>query len=78
MARKDNTLVIVEVKSRANSKKGLPLEAITPSKSRRLRRLAEFVWRSKPEFERLQPRIDCIGIDFSTTPPEIVHVENAV
>ena len=42
------TLVVCEVKSRARTVYGHPLEAVTPSKRRRLRRLAVAYLSSKP------------------------------
>ncbi len=37
---KDRTLVICEVKARSRTERGHPIEAVTPVKQRRLRRLA--------------------------------------
>jgi putative endonuclease len=42
------TLVVCEVKSRTRTQHGHPLEAVTPAKRRRLRRLAAAYLRSKP------------------------------
>jgi len=42
------TLVVCEVKSRTSTVHGHPLEAVTPAKQRRLRRLAVAYLRSKP------------------------------
>jgi putative endonuclease len=42
------TLVVCEVKSRTRTVHGHPLEAVTPAKRRRLRRLAVAYLRSKP------------------------------
>src|SRR5690625_4236706 len=54
-------VVAVEVKTRSNLEHGHPLEAITPSQVRRLRRLlVEWVAKNRPRGDRL--RIDAVSV----------------
>lgn len=55
------TLVAVEVKTRAGTGYGSPLEAITARKARRLRRLLH-EWRRDRDYCNTRMRIDAIGI----------------
>lgn len=77
VARDAKTLVFVEVKTRSSDAAGLPLEAITPEKARRLRRLALAFTTAHPELQDLDPRIDCIGVLLGKE-TVIDHVEAAV
>jgi putative endonuclease len=54
-------LVVCEVKTRASSRNGTPLESITPVKVRRLHRLAE-LWLCERGGQRERVRIDAIGV----------------
>lgn len=59
--RDGRDLVLCEVKTRRALAFGDPLEAITPDKARRLRRLAgAYLAQSEESFERV--RIDAVGI----------------
>jgi putative endonuclease len=51
------TLVVCEVKTRSSDRQGHPLEAVTPAKQRRLRRLAAAYLRSQ------RRRFDVIRFD---------------
>lgn len=55
-------LVFVEVKCRAGTSFGHPLEAITAEKAARLRRLASFWLRHERSVAARQVRIDALGI----------------
>ncbi|HEY2506897.1 MAG TPA: YraN family protein [Streptosporangiaceae bacterium] len=55
------TLVIVEVKTRAGVRYGTPLEAVTPQKARRLRGLAVRWAQARGEFFD-EIRIDVVGV----------------
>ncbi|HET9657874.1 MAG TPA: YraN family protein [Kineosporiaceae bacterium] len=54
-------LVVVEVKTRRSTGTGAPLEAVTPAKLQRLRRLAA-VWLDAQETAYPDVRIDVIGV----------------
>lgn len=56
------TLVIVEVKTRRSTRFGLPVEAITELKARRLRLLAGAWLQSHPHPRIAGIRIDAIGV----------------
>jgi putative endonuclease len=61
VAREGDVLVICEVKTRSSRRFGSPLEAITPAKAARLRRLAAR-WVSEHDVRPTQIRIDLVGI----------------
>ncbi len=65
VARKDSLVVFVEVKNRSSVAYGHPLEAVTPLKQRRLRRLAA-LWfedhRRHEELTHLQARFDVVAV----------------
>jgi len=73
IARHDKYLVFVEVKYRANTKGGHPLETVDRRKQSRIRKSAEF-YLLRYGFLANQPcRFDVIGI----LGEEITHIENA-
>src|SRR3954454_7963956 len=59
--RDEGVLVICEVKTRTTSTYGHPLEAVTPAKGERLRRLAER-WVQEHDVHRDGLRIDLVGV----------------
>jgi putative endonuclease len=61
VARHGETLVFIEVKTRSGTDYGDPLEAVTPAKSRRIRRLAA-AWLAEHAEKRSEIRFDVIGI----------------
>lgn len=61
IAHKAGVLVISEVKTRSSDRFGVPAEAITPAKQRRLRRLAaEYMTAAKPG--RCDVRFDVVSV----------------
>lgn len=76
VARKDECLVFVEVKTRSNKEFGEPFEAVTSYKQERLRRLAESYIVSKPK-NKLNSRFDVISLLFNGEKFTINHIENA-
>jgi len=77
VARDGDTLVICEVKTRSSRRFGSPLEAITPEKAARLRRLAA-CWVREHDVHPLAIRIDLVGIVLGGGEPQIEHVRGAV
>ncbi len=61
VAREGSVLVFCEVKTRRGLRYGPPLEAITPAKAARLRRLAG-AWLAESGGHAGQIRIDAVGI----------------
>jgi putative endonuclease len=61
VARDGSTLVICEVKTRSSTAFGSPIEAVTPYKMKRLRRLA-MLWLDEHEVHLPGIRIDVVGI----------------
>ncbi|GAA2079181.1 YraN family protein [Aeromicrobium halocynthiae] len=61
VARDGGTLVVCEVKTRTGSAFGGPLEAVTPTKAARLRRLAAH-WLEVHDVEPESLRIDVVGV----------------
>jgi putative endonuclease len=82
VAREGDALVICEVKTRRGRAFGSPLEAITPQKAARLRRLAA-CWVRAHDVRPGLIRIDLVGIVLgplggSSGDAEIEHVRGAV
>lgn len=76
IARKDGTLIIVEVKLRRGTGFGYPLEAVTPRKQQVIRSMTEeYLIEKLPDFHTL--RFDAIGILLQTNGPRITHVQDA-
>ncbi len=80
IVRRAKTLVFVEVKLRRGMGFGDPLEAVTPLKQAKIRRVAEQYLASKGEgftasFDEL--RFDVVGILLGAGEPEVRHVEDA-
>jgi putative endonuclease len=59
--RDADTLVVCEVKTRRSTALGHPLEAVTPTKANRLRRLAAR-WLAEHDVHPADVRIDMVGI----------------
>ncbi len=59
--RDGETVVVCEVKTRRSLALGHPLEAVTPRKANRLRRLAA-AWLSAHDVHAVDVRIDMVGI----------------
>jgi len=71
------TLVICEVKTRAGTGYGTPIEAVTYAKRRRMRRLAQ-LWLSQTGLRHPLVRFDVIGIVWPLNEdPQILHVPEA-
>lgn len=75
--RDGDTLVVCEVKTRRGADFGSPLEAITPAKFERLRRLAS-CWLEHHGLSVPDVRIDLVGVDLAAPATErITHVRGA-
>ena len=61
VARDGDVLVICEVKTRSSTDRGHPLEAVTPRKAARLRRLAA-AWMLARDVHPGEVRIDLVGV----------------
>jgi putative endonuclease len=75
IARESDTLVFVEVKSR---RRGVPAEAVTPEKQRRLS-MAALHFLRKYNLLEVRSRFDVVAIVWpdDRRPPEIEHIRNA-
>lgn len=72
--RDGETLVFCEVKTRASAAYGSPLEAVTPAKAARLRRLAAR-WMETRGVRVEHVRLDLVGVCLSASPSgRIDHV----
>jgi putative endonuclease len=60
--RRSNALVFVEVKTRRSTRFGLPIEAITPAKAARLRRLVGLWIAAHPSVRYRSVRIDIASV----------------
>jgi putative endonuclease len=78
VARDGDVLVVCEVKTRRGNGFGGPLEAITPVKAERLRRLA-VRWMEQRGVRPTEIRIDAVGIlRRERGPAEVDHLRGAV
>ena len=74
IARKDKIVAIVEVKTRRSVEFGTALEAVTPGKAARLRKLAA-AWLASQDGSFEQIRIDVMGVTLPKSGPATVdHV----
>ena len=62
VAREDDRIVFVEVKTRSNLKYGRPSLALTPKKQHTIRVLVQWYIKSHPLLRHLRPRIDVIEL----------------
>ncbi len=77
IAKKNDVLVFIEVKTRKNLEFGPPELALTKNKQRQIRKIAEAYLIDK-EINNVDCRIDVIAILIKKNlPPEINHIENA-
>lgn len=77
IAKDNNVLVFVEVKTRKNLEFGDPILAVTKNKQRQLKKIAEAYLYEK-EITNTDCRIDVIGILlYKNLPPKITYIENA-
>jgi putative endonuclease len=77
VARDGNTLVFVEVKTRAGHRYGLPQEAVDARKVRKLRQLALYYLKMRPH--RGPVRFDVIGLTMADGRlSRVYHVKNAI
>lgn len=73
VCRDANQIVFVEVKTRLSRAAGLPEEAVTKSKQRRLRRVAQYFLREH-RLEHLPWRFDVVAVEIGLVGPgERVH-----
>ena len=76
IAEQQGVLVFVEVKARYSHDFGLPIESITPSKVRFLKRAAQFYIHQNHLYEK-SARFDVVTIDYVLGNPKIEIIENA-
>lgn len=70
IAKKDNILHFLEVKSRHGKKMGDPLESLTWTKRKRIRRTAEWFLAKHREY-KMPCLFGAIGVEMSCYPPRI-------
>lgn len=76
IAKKDETLIFVEVKSRYNDNFGRPAEAVGVAKQNKYRKIAEYYLLSKG-YDDVAVRFDVIEVLGYLKKMEINHIENA-
>lgn len=74
VAKKDNILVFVEVKTRANTNYGFPYEAVNRKKLNRIVRTS-FIYMKENKYVGYQMRYDIIEV-FLSNSIKINHIEN--
>ena len=77
IVRDKGALVFVEVKLRRGTGFGDPLEAVTPRKQARIRRVAELYLAEKGAGFDGEVRFDAVGILLGVGKPKLRHVEDA-
>ena len=75
LAQKNNTLAVVEVKTRSSIEFGLPQDFVKPKKIQLLVK-AVHAYVTENDLD-LEVRFDIIAIVLSTEKPQIEHIENA-
>lgn len=77
IAKKNDTLVFVEVKSRIGDMKGKPYEAVTPRKISHIKRAA-YAYLLQNDINNASLRIDVVSIEYNEdlTVRELRHFEN--
>ena len=76
IALQGNTHVFVEVKSRFGSGRGLPQEAVTRAKQRRITRLAQWYIKQHRLYQQ-SARFDVVAITWHGNEPHIQWIPNA-
>lgn len=76
IAKKDDTIIFVEVKMRKNTNFGLPQEAVDSYKQRKIRNVATYYLKSKNLYDRASVRFDCIAIIGDKLDYKLSHLEN--
>jgi putative endonuclease len=80
IARQEDTVVFIEVRTRMSKEYGSPEESITPAKMHRLADIAAYYGQEKENLPESR-RIDVIAIELdaeSRKATRIEHIENAV
>jgi putative endonuclease len=78
LAREGDVLVVCEVKTRRSAAYGSPLEAVTPAKAARLRRLAAH-WLAERGVRPGAVRFDVVGVlQDGRGPAEVRHVRGVL
>ena len=76
IARQQNVLVFVEVKTRSSNRYGYPEYSVSPKKRMHLLSSAEKYILEHPEFQTW--RVDVIAVEGESGDAKIVHFENVV
>lgn len=76
IGRDGKTIVFIEVKSRSTTSYGLPQDAVTRSKQRRLTHLARW-YLKRHGLEREPARFDVVAIIWGDGAPELTWIVNA-
>jgi putative endonuclease len=76
VVRRGSTVVFCEVKTRSSDRFGLPIEAITPTKQRRLRTLA-LRWLAAHPGAHAEMRFDVASVTPGGATPNVEVVEDA-
>lgn len=76
VARDGEYLVFVEVKSRRTLAYGAPEQAVSPTKQRRIRRLA-LSYLHKNQLHGAPCRFDVVAVDYRSGAPQLRYIPNA-
>lgn len=76
LARKENFLCLIEVKTRSSDSYGFPEEFVNYKKQKRMIRGGKLLLNRKP-YQDLQIRFDIVSVLFKEKKVEINHIKNA-
>lgn len=75
---KGSDIVFVEVKTRRSTKFGTGLEAVDPSKQRKLVNMVKLFLSTRPQYAQLNPRIDVADVDIDNQQKPVIILENVI
>ncbi|RLB08083.1 MAG: YraN family protein [Deltaproteobacteria bacterium] len=77
IARDKGTLVFVEIKARSSARFGLPQEAVSPFKQRKLIQVAKAYMAERHLGEAIATRFDVVAVQLTPSGPEIELIKDA-
>ncbi|NLL63460.1 MAG: YraN family protein [Ruminococcaceae bacterium] len=75
IAKKENFICFIEVKTRKQDAFTTGFEAITVSKQRKIIKTAQYFLAYNKKYQNLQPRFDCVEVNSKTK--RITYIKNA-
>ncbi len=76
IARKDEEIVFVEVKTRTTPFGGYGEEAVNKSKKQKIKKTLDRFLRENMEYQQYRPRVDILVIEIFSLTPKFIHFED--